>query len=109
MSYLICFISVFLCLALTILSLYLINRQEKLESEINEKQTLIKASRHSLAEAEEKILQRNDLLGYQESKIRKLAERLEKQESYILSNDYGSAEIRLNKLKELVHDYQSKN
>jgi hypothetical protein len=49
------------------------------------------------------------MLALQENKIKKLQEKVNKYEEYITSNNYSNAEIRTNKLKELVRDYQSIN
>ena len=39
---------------------------------------------------------------YQDNKIKKLEEKINKYEEFITSNNYSNAEIRLQKLKELV-------
>lgn len=89
--------------------LVFIYKNDDLEKEIEEQQGLIDESRHSLAIAEDQIKNRNDLLEYQENKIKKLKDKLTVLEAYITSNNYGNAELRLEKLKELVRDYQSQN
>ncbi|MBR3163550.1 MAG: hypothetical protein IKF17_05585 [Clostridia bacterium] len=89
--------------------LVFIYKNDDLEKEIEEQQSLINASRRNLADAENRISQRNDLLEYQENKIKKLKNKLTILEAYITSNNYGNAELRLEKLKELVRDYQSQN
>lgn len=86
-----------------------IYKNDDLEKEIEEQQGLIDESRHSLAIAEDQIKNRNDLLEYQEERYKKLKDKLTVLETYITSNNYGNAEIRLEKLKELVRDYQSQN
>lgn len=106
MSYLVFNIVLFLLISLTVLSLYLTYKIEKSE---NEKQGLINARRRSLANAERQVLDRNRVIEYQENKIKKLKDKLTVLEAYITSNNYGNAELRLEKLKELVRDYQSQN
>lgn len=83
-----------------------IYKNDDLEKEIEEQQRLINASRRSLRDAENRISQRNDLLEYQENKIKKLKDKLTVLEAYITSNNYGNAEIRLQKLKEIIRNYQ---
>lgn len=95
--------------ALAFTLLVFIYKNDDLEKEIEEQQGLIDESRHSLAIAEDQIKNRNDLLEYQENKIKKLKDKLTVLEAYITSNNYGNAELRLEKLKELVRDYQSQN
>ena len=109
MSYLIFNICLFLFIGLSLLSYYLTYKVEHLEDKLDEKQSLINASRRNLADAESRISQRNDLLEYQEEKIKKLKNKLTVLEAYITSNNYGNAEIRLQKLKELVSDCESNN
>lgn len=109
MSYLVFSIVLLLLISLTILSLYLTYQIDRLESKLEGKQRLIRASRRSLALAEDQIAQRNDLLKYQEDIIKNLQNKITVYETYMTSNSYGNAEIRLNKLKELVRDYQSQN
>lgn len=94
---------------LAFLLLVFIYKNDDLEEQTEEQQSLINASRRNLKDAEERISQRNILLEYQEEKIKKLKNKLTIIEAYITSNNYGDAEIRLNKLKELVRDYQSQN
>ena len=106
MSYLVFNIVLFLLISLTVLSLYLTYKIEKSE---NEKQGLINARRRSLANAERQVSDRNRVIEYQENKIKKLKDNLTVLEAYITSNNYGNAELRLEKLKELVRDYQSQN
>lgn len=95
--------------ALAFILLVFIYKNDDLEKEIEEQQSLINASRRNLANAEDRISQRNDLLEYQENKIKKIKDKLTVLEAYITSNNYGNAEKRLQKLKELVRDYQSQN
>lgn len=102
MSYLIFLILFILCFLLASLSLYLIYRYEDLEG-------LARARAKSLLNAEMQITERNKLLEYQENKIKKQQERIKHYEDFISSNNYSNAETRLNKLKELVSDYQSQN
>lgn len=109
MSYLIFNICLLLFIGLSLLSYYLIYKVEHLENELEDKQGLINASRRSLRDAEDRISQRNDLLKYQEEKIKNLRNRIIVYETYITSNNYGNAEIRLKKMKELVLDHQSQN
>lgn len=109
MSYLIFNICLLLFIGLSLLSYYLIFKVEHLEDKLDEKQSLINASRRNLADAENRISQRNDLLEYQQNKIKKLKDKLTVLEAYITSNNYGNAEIRLQKLKELVSDCESNN
>lgn len=89
--------------------LVFIYKNDDLKKQIEEQQSLINASRRSLRDAENRISQRNDLLEYQENKIKKLKDKLTVLEAYITSNNYGNAEIRLQKLKELVSDCESNN
>ena len=91
-----------LLISLAILSLYLINRIEDIQG-------LANARTKALLNAEMRIEHGEKLLAYQESKIKNLEEKVNKYEEYITSNNYSNAETRLNKLKELVTDYQSAN
>ena len=109
MSYLVFNICLLLFIGLSALSYYLTYKVEHLENELEDKQGLINASRRNLADAENRISQINDLLEYQENKIKTLKDKLTVLEAYITSNNYGNAELRLEKLKELVRDYQSQN
>ena len=102
MSYLIFNIGLFLLIGLSILALYLIYKVEDLENELEEKQSLINSSRRSLADAEQRITQRNKVIEYQEDKSKKLNHKLTVLEAFINSNDYGNPTLRLQKLKELV-------
>lgn len=88
--------------AIAFILLAFIYKNDDLEKEIEEQQGLIDESRHSLAIAEDQIKNRNDLLEYQQNKIKKLKDKLTVLEAYITSNNYGNAEIRLQKLKELA-------
>ncbi len=92
--------------------LVFIYKNDDLEKEIEEQQSLINASRRSLADAENRISQRNKIIEYQEEKIKTLKtfkDKLTVLEAYITSNNYGNAEVRLKALKKLVTDYQSNN
>lgn len=86
-----------------------IYKNDDLEKENKEQQGLIDESRHSLAIVEDQIKNRNDLLEYQEERYKKLKDKLTILEAYITSNNYGNAELRLQKLKELVSDCESNN
>ena len=96
-------------LVFTILSIYLTHKMEKLESKLEDKQGLIRASRRSLALAEDQISNRNKVIEYQQEKINKLENKVVDYEYYITSNNYSNAEVRLKALKKLVTDYQSNN
>ena len=109
MSYLMLMLYPILLGVLACVLLVFIDKNDDLEKEIEEQQSLINASRRNLADAENRISQRNNLLEYQEEKIKKLKDKLTVLEAYITSNNYSNAEIRLQKLKELVTDYQSNN
>ena len=98
--------------ALAFILLVFIYKNDDLEKEIKEQQSLINASRRSLADAENRISQRNKIIEYQEEKIKTLKtlkNKLTILEAYITSNNYGNAEVRLKALKKLVTDYQSNN
>lgn len=72
MSYLIFIICLILFISLATISLCLTYKVEDLENELEEKQSLINASRRSLAEAEDKISNRNYLIEYQRNRIESL-------------------------------------
>ena len=74
-----------------------------------ELQSLLTASRKALANAEDKIVQRDHFIHKEAVKHQKESELVEKITRILYSNDYGRPDIYLNKLKELVHDYQSQN
>lgn len=76
---------------------------------IKELQSLLTASRKALANAEDKIVQRDNFIHKEAVKHQKESELVEKITRILYSNDYGRPDIYLNKLKELVHDYQSQN
>lgn len=128
MSYLVFIIFLFLLIGLSILSLVLIYKYEDLEG-------LVYARTRSLKKAEKKIEHMNDLLAYQQDKLNRLNEcnlnlenkalyeeikilREENSEATDLINNinnlangnkYNSEKIILDKIKELVSDYQSNN
>lgn len=102
MSYYIFMFYLILLGALAFTLLVFIYKNDDLEKEIKEQQSLINASRRNLANAEDRISQRNDLLEYQEERYKKLNDKLTVLEAYITSNNYGNAELRLEKLKELA-------
>ena len=74
-----------------------------------ELQSLLTASRKALANAENKIVQRDHFIHKEAVKHQKQSELVEQITRILYSNNYGQPEIYLNKLKELVHDYQSQN
>lgn len=128
MSYLVFIIFLFLLIGLSILSLVLIYKYEDLEG-------LVYARTRSLKKAEKNIEHMNDLLAYQQDKLNRLNEcnlnlenkalyeeikilREESNEATDLINNinnlangnkYNSEKIILDKIKELVTDYQSNN
>ncbi len=128
MSYLVFIIFLFLLIGLSILSLVLIYKYEDLEG-------LVYARTRSLKKAEKNIEHMNDLLAYQQDKLNRLNEcnlnlenkalyeeikilREENSEATDLINNinnlangnkYNSEKIILDKIKELVSDYQSYN
>ena len=128
MSYLVFIIFLFLLIGLSILSLVLIYKYEDLEG-------LVYARTRSLKKAEKTIEHMNDLLAYQQDKLNRLNEcnlnlenkalyeeikilREENSEATDLINNinnlangnkYNSEKIILDKIKELVSDYQSYN
>lgn len=128
MSYLVFIIFLFLLIGLSILSLVLIYKYEDLEG-------LVYARTRSLKKAEKNIEHMNDLLAYQQDKLNRLNEcnlnlenkalyeeikilREESNEATDLINNinnlancnkYNSEKIILDKIKELVSDYQSNN
>ena len=106
MSYLVFNIVLFLLISLTVLSLYLTYKIEKLE---NEKQSLINASRRSLANAERQVSDRNRVIEYQEEVNKKLQSELIMLKTHITSNNYGSLEIKMRKLNELVNNLDKAN
>lgn len=106
MSYLVFNIVLFLLISLTVLSLYLTYKIEKLE---NEKQGLINASRRSLANAERQVSDRNRVIEYQEEVNKKLQSELIMLKTHITSNNYGSLEIKMRKLNELVNNLDKAN
>lgn len=76
---------------------------------IKELQSLLTASRKALANAEDKIVQRDRFIHKETVKHQKQSELVEQITRILYSNNYGRPDIYLNKLKELVHDYQSQN
>ena len=74
-----------------------------------EMQSLIDTSRKSLAEAEVKIAERNKLIKETIEENRELKELVKEIKRLTTSNRYGRPDVILNKVKELVHDYQSRN
>lgn len=106
MSYIVFNIVLFLLINLTILSLYLTYKVEHLE---NEKQSLINASRRSLANAERQVSDRNRVIEYQEEVNKKLQSELIMLKTHITSNNYGSLEIKMRKLNELVNNLDKAN
>ena len=81
-----------------------------------EKQSLIEESRRALAEAEKIIKQLKDELRIAKHNNEVLLQRNHKQSDFIKEieklttmNTYNNEKIFLNKIRELVHDYQSKN
>lgn len=76
---------------------------------IKELQSLLIASRKALANAEDKIVQRDHFIHSESIKHQKQSELIEQITRILYSNDYGRPDIYLSKIKELVHDYQSEN
>lgn len=74
-----------------------------------EMQSLINLSRKSLADAEAKIEERNKLIKTTREENRELKELVKEIKRLATSNRYGRPDVILNKVKELVHDYQSRN
>ena len=74
-----------------------------------EMQGLINSSRKSLADAEMMIAERNKFLKEIVVKDRKGKELIRKIKYLTECNNYSRPDIILNKIKELVHDYQSQN
>ena len=74
-----------------------------------EMQSLINESRKKLAEAENKIVERDYFIHKQEEKHRAGKVLIEKITQLVYSNNYNRPDVYLGKIKELVHDYQSKN
>ena len=112
MSYFIFMCYLILLGVLAFVLLAFIYKNDDLEEQIEEQQSLINVSRKNLADAENRISQRNILLKKQEEKIKTLKtleNKLTILEAYITSNNYGNAEVRLKALKKLVTDYQSNN
>ena len=95
MSYLIVLVLLVICFLLASLSLYLIYRYEDMEG-------LVRARTKSLLIAEQQVENRDKILKYQDEKHKKLKNKLTILEAYIMSNNYGNAEVRLQKLKELA-------
>ena len=82
MSYLIFMLVLILIISLAIALYVFICKNEELEEILEEKQSLINASRHSLAEAEEKISNMNYLMEFQRQKI----DLLETQKKELVTN-----------------------
>lgn len=76
---------------------------------ISELQSLLNASRKALANAEDKIVQRDHFIHKETVKHQRQSELVEQITRILYSNNYGRPDVYLNKLKELVHDYQSQN
>ena len=76
---------------------------------IKELQSLLTASRKALANAEDKIVQRDHFIHSESIKHQKQSELVEQITRILYSNDYGRPDIYLGKIKELVHDHQSEN
>lgn len=74
-----------------------------------EMQSLINSSRKSLADAEIQIAERNKLIEVIVEENRELKELVKEIKRLTTSNRYGRPNVILNKVKELVHDYQSRN
>ena len=74
-----------------------------------EMQSLINSSRKSLANAEIQIAERNKLIEITVEENRELKELVKEIKRLATSNRYGRPDVILNKVKELVHDYQSRN
>ena len=74
-----------------------------------EMQSLINSSRKSLADAEFKIQERNKFLKGIIIENRGSKELISKIKYLVESNNFNRPDIILNKIKELVHDYQSQN
>lgn len=74
-----------------------------------EMQSLINSSRKSLANAEIQISERNKLIEITVEENRELKELVKEIKRLTTSNRYGRPDVILNKVKELVHDYQSRN
>lgn len=82
---------------------------------LKEKQSLIDESRKALAKAEEKIQDLSEQLRIAKhnetvllNRSHKLSNLINTIISIVTSNKYNNEKIILNKIKELVHDYQSK-
>ena len=74
-----------------------------------EMQSLINSSRKALADAEMKIEERNKFLKEIIVENRDRKELIRKIKFLVESNNYNRPDIILDKIKELVHDYQSQN
>lgn len=82
---------------------------------LKEKQSLIDESRKALAKAEEKIQDLSEQLRIAKhnetvllNRNHKLSNLINAIISIVTSNKYNNEKIILNKIKELVHDHQSK-
>ena len=76
---------------------------------IKELQSLLNASRKTLANAEDKIVQRDHFIHKETVKHQRRSELVEQITRIVYSNNYGKPEVYLEKIRELVHDYQSQN
>lgn len=74
-----------------------------------EMQSLIDSSRKSLANAEMMIAERNKLLKKTVTENRKGKDLISKIKYLTECNNYNRPDVVLNKIKELVQDYQSQN
>ena len=109
MSFLVFNIFLVILLILSILAYCLTTKIEHLEIDIEEQQSLINASRRSLKNAERQIEDRNKVIEYQENKYKAIKNYSNVLENCITSNNYGSTEIQIRKLKELVNDNHATN
>lgn len=76
---------------------------------LEELQSLLTASRKALANAEDKIVQRDHFIHKETVKHQRKSELVEQITRIVYSNNYGKPEVYLEKIRELVHDYQSQN
>lgn len=72
-----------------------------------EMQSLINSSRKSLANAEIQIAERNKLIEITVEENREIKELVKEIKKLTTSNRYGRPDVILNKIKELIRDYQS--
>ncbi len=109
MSYFMFMFYLILLGAIAFILLVFIYKNDDLEEQIEEQQSLINASRRSLADAENRISQRNKIIEYQEEVNKKLQSELIMLKTHITSNNYGSLETQIRKLKELVNELDKAN